>query len=323
MKKNIFIASVISLLVLSVSLEARGGGGHGGGRGGGGGRSMQRSPSMSRSARSSPVSRPQFNNRAGAGRQAVQSANRAQPSRQQVQQFMKGRSNSGLNRNARQYDGRYNRAGNNIRNNIGSRYPDRGNWFRNNNLGYYNRNANWWAGATALGVGAWLGWNNAEPYYYDYGYDDSNYAYNPNQYNDYGTDGVMSSGTSANTPIVDASSNSAPAVNTSSDQWMPLGVFAVSNNADDNSTPNMFMQLALNKSGEIEGTFHNATTDQSYALEGSVDQNTKLAAWRIADNENSPVIQTGIYNLTQDEAPVKIYYPNASPQEGLLVRVNN
>ena len=83
------------------------------------------------------------------------------------------------------------------------------------------------------------------------------------------------------------------------------------------------MQLALNKDGTISGTFYNTTTNEVYELEGEVDSSTKRAFWKIVDNKDSPVVETGIYNLTQDIVPILIHFSNGLTQNKVLIRVNN
>lgn len=346
-----------------IDLEARGGGGRGGGgggRGGGGGggrgggsaaRSVQRSPSMSRAApRPASVSRPNVNrpvtvnrpeintrpavNRPDANRDISRARNEGQ-TRNQVQQFMKDRPNTAQERrntgDLRQNinNDRFQNIGREARNNINSNYRNRNDWFNRNfwdrndlRPPYYNNTGNWWRAATAAGVGSWLGWRGS-PYYY--GYDDFGYygggwdqGYSDSSYTQ-PTQTTQPTYSEQSQAIETASSSS----NTGSNQWMPLGVFSVVKNSESTATPNMFVQLALNKSGAISGTFYNATTDKAYELEGWVDSESQRAAWKIADNSSSPIIETGIYNLTKDEAPVRIYFPNGSSQDRLLVRVES
>ncbi len=105
--------------------------------------------------------------------------------------------------------------------------------------------------------------------------------------------------------------------------WIALGVFALAASEESVASPNMFIQLAVNKQGIISGTFYNATTDQTYELEGLVDQNSQRAVWQIADTPNTPVTETGIYNLTDSEVPIRIYYANGQVKDMLLIRLED
>jgi hypothetical protein len=219
---------------------------------------------------------------------------------------------------------RFHNAGNTARNDVNSNYSNHGNWFNHDfwdqhhySPPYYNSNGNWWAAATASAIGGWLGWQ-IQPYYYD-------------NYDNFGSSGGywntsdIYSDSSYSQPIYSEQSQAigTAAANDANAQWMPLGVFTVTKNSDSPASPNMFVQLALNKTGGIAGTFYNATTDQTYALEGWVDPDSQRAAWTVAGNDQSPIITTGIYNLTQAEAPIRIYFPDGTSQDKLLVRVES
>src|SRR5262249_24871982 len=103
--------------------------------------------------------------------------------------------------------------------------------------------------------------------------------------------------------------------------WMPLGVFPAAKTATQAAYSNMYVQLALNRNGDVSGTYYNASTDKAVELVGSVDSETQQATWQISDNPNSPTMVAGLYNLTQDVAPVQVVFPNNSQQNWVLVRI--
>ncbi|MHC4402104.1 MAG: hypothetical protein ACYTG0_20730 [Planctomycetota bacterium] len=103
-------------------------------------------------------------------------------------------------------------------------------------------------------------------------------------------------------------------------QWMSLGVFALAD--EDEGDPSMFLQLAVNKDGVIAGTYHNTLTEQTLTVQGSVDKQSQRAAWSIGDAEKT-VMETGIYNLTQDETPVLIHFGDQQTQTWLMVRLED
>lgn len=369
MKKIVMCVLAVSFL-MGGYLEARGGGrggggGGGGGRGfsGGGGRSMNRSPSMSRTSYSRPqarnyerpanaqarnyqrpanLDRGQFANQGSRPGQG-QFAN--SPSRDQVKQFLNNK--PGDRQQARDLGNRQDRLNNdlnnrkdwanNVRNDVNRYHPDNRNWFNNNfwnnhgwHPGYWNDHTNWWGVATAVGVAGWLGWNRT-PYYY--GYDDdwyypsSSYSSQDSYSQGYSqgyTQGAQTASPQPAQPSYAESSQtieSAPSSDVASSDWMPLGVFALSKDGSTTATPNVYLQLALSKNGVISGTYYNSTTDQTYETEGAVDQSTERAAWKIANNENSPILETGIYNLTQDQAPVRVNFPDGRVQQMVLIRM--
>lgn len=200
---------------------------------------------------------------------------------------------------------------NNIGDNIGDRFPNLG-----DNLGWGDGNVNWWRAAGWATAANWLAWDNYNPLYYD-----SGYAYYPSDY----SETSYQTGTSTTT----AQDYSQPSEQTQTvaegesdqSQWLPLGIYALTKQGDMTSTPNMYLQLAINKDGVVAGTYYNSTTKQSYTLEGLADKSTQRVAWKMANNESSPILETGLYNLTQKQTPVKVNFANGQEQDWMLVRL--
>jgi hypothetical protein len=107
---------------------------------------------------------------------------------------------------------------------------------------------------------------------------------------------------------------------TSEEDWLPLGVFALSQgNAGDS---NMVLQLSVNKAGVISGTYYNTGTDMARPIKGRVDKESQRAAWTFADGKNTDVImETGIYNLTQDQTEALVHFGKDKTQQWLMVRL--
>jgi hypothetical protein len=103
-------------------------------------------------------------------------------------------------------------------------------------------------------------------------------------------------------------------------EWMPLGVFALVH--EESGDPTLFMQLQIAKDGTISGTYVNSAKDTTQTIQGSVDKKSQRAAWTVGDNSNT-VIETGLYNLTKEEAPALIHYGTEKTQEWLLVRMDD
>ncbi len=82
------------------------------------------------------------------------------------------------------------------------------------------------------------------------------------------------------------------------------------------------MQLAINKQGVISGTAYNTQTDQAQSVQGRVDKQTQRVALRIGNSENI-VLETGLYNLTQENAPLLVHFGKDKVDEWLLVRLDN
>lgn len=102
-------------------------------------------------------------------------------------------------------------------------------------------------------------------------------------------------------------------------EWMPLGTFAVST-SDKDAQPTRMIQLAVNRQGIVSGTLFNMQTDQAQSIQGQVDKETQRVAFRIGENERV-VVETGLYNLTQQEAPVLVHFGTDRVENWLLVRL--
>jgi hypothetical protein len=115
---------------------------------------------------------------------------------------------------------------------------------------------------------------------------------------------------------IDPPSNEAIAMQ---EEWMPLGTFAITA-GDSDVEPSRIIQLAVSKNGIISGTVFNTKTDQAYTVQGQVDKETQRVAFRIGDSDEV-IVETGLYNLTQDEAPILIHFGNEKAEPFLLVRL--
>jgi hypothetical protein len=170
-----------------------------------------------------------------------------------------------------------------------------------------------WAPADWFGVASWLGYD-AMPDDYDYG--------NTILYTG---DSVYVEGQpvgSAAEYYDQASSLAGTGASTQDDQaqWMPLGVFGFVQG--DQTNPTMVFQLAVNKQGIIRGNCYNTLTDTTLPVQGAVDKKTQRVAWTVGDNKKT-VFDTGLYNLTKDEAPALVHFGKDSTQEWLMVRLQN
>jgi hypothetical protein len=104
-------------------------------------------------------------------------------------------------------------------------------------------------------------------------------------------------------------------------EWLPLGVFALTSEGVNASS--MYLQLALSKNRIISGTFYNESTGATHPVEGMVDEPTQRAVWKAADGTNADlVMETGVYNLTQDQAEVLVHFGPEQTQTVLLVRLD-
>jgi hypothetical protein len=183
------------------------------------------------------------------------------------------------------------------------RYP--GAWFP----GRWALAATAWATATWATAGDYCGCSG-EPVYYDYG---ENVTYD---------DGTVYSGEQ---PIAtaeqyyDQASLIADSSNDSqNEEWLPLGVFAVMKEGQTN--PEKVVQLAVNKDGAIRGNLQDSLTDNVVQVYGAVDKQTQRVALHIQGND-SVLIETGLYNLTNDEVPVLVHLGPDKQEDRTLIRL--
>lgn len=187
---------------------------------------------------------------------------------------------------------------------------------------YFDKNPIFWSWAGFRTVSAIMPWNWNEGRYYDYGSGGGSY---------YDGTTVMADGEAVpaeeyaqqaeeialSVPEEDTESSDA-----SGDEWLPLGVFAVAQEGESSATPTMFMQLAVRKDGVIAGTYQNKETGETASLEGMVDGDSQRAAWTFA-GKTSPIVETGIQNLTMNETQVLVHFDGGDSKTYLLVRVDN
>ncbi len=100
--------------------------------------------------------------------------------------------------------------------------------------------------------------------------------------------------------------------------WLSLGVFGMVQGQQ--TDPTMIFQLAVNHQGAIRGNFYNTVTDATEPVHGAVDKKTQRVAWTMGDNK-STIIDTGLANLTKDEAPALMHFGKDRTQQWLLVRL--
>ena len=104
-------------------------------------------------------------------------------------------------------------------------------------------------------------------------------------------------------------------------EWLPLGVFALTQDGDSADTqPTVFLQLAVSKEGILAGTVQNTATDKMEEIEGMIDKKSGRAAWSIV-GKDSPIMEAGVANLTQEEVPALLHFADGTTQQWLLVRL--
>lgn len=214
------------------------------------------------------------------------------------------------------------------------------NCFTPNWIGHYP-NA-WWPGKWAVATTAWAAatWPYAsaycgctgEPTYYDYGsnvtYEDGNVymgdqpVATAQEYYDQ-ADQIAQAGSSADSssdnPANNANTESTAENADDNEEWIPLGVFAVIAEEDQTHTDKV-LQLALNREGVIRGNFQDLLTDKLTPVSGAVDKSSQRVSLKLEGND-SVIVETGLYNLTNDEVPILVHIGPDRQEGRVLIRL--
>jgi len=182
-----------------------------------------------------------------------------------------------------------------------------------------------WYPATWAALTGWFGggYSNAQPVDYAYGtggnvyYEGDTVYVNGEEYGDADAYTQEAVALAQSAPPAEEVNQADPA----EEEWLPLGVFAVA--AEDSDATHAVIQLAVNKQGVIAGTYANDTTGATRPLQGTVDLETQRVAITFADGRDTDrVLETGLSNLTQDEAPALFHFGPEQTQSVLLVRLD-
>jgi hypothetical protein len=101
-------------------------------------------------------------------------------------------------------------------------------------------------------------------------------------------------------------------------KWLPLGIFGLI--PERQKTPELVIQLAANKAGMIRGNLYTETAQKNLPVHGAVDKQHHRVAWTTADSSHL-VMETGLYNLTEDESTAMVYRRGQPSQTYTLVRL--
>ncbi len=190
------------------------------------------------------------------------------------------------------------------------------NWWSTHRIEYpYYPGFGYWGWAAWAPLTGWVDSGWTDPIYYNYG--ENVYYQDGNVY--YGDQPVCTE--AQYIEQAEAIAESVPDTKPAAKDWMPLGVFAITQDGEPTGAePTMFLQLAVSKQGILNGTFQNTATGTVKVVEGMVDKETQRAAWAAKD-ERRPLMETGIANLTHDLTPALVHFPDNSTQQVLLVRL--
>jgi hypothetical protein len=173
----------------------------------------------------------------------------------------------------------------------------------------------WWPGKWAAYGTAWAlttwpwasayGGCSSEPMYYDYG---SNVAYDEGQV--YMDDQPIATAQDYYDQATQIAATGAEAQN---EDWLPLGVFAVITDEAQTQTDKV-VQLAINRDGVVRGNYQDMLTEKVTPITGAVDKTSQRVSLRLEGNDQL-IVETGLYNLTNDEVPVLVHF-GPDRQEG-------
>jgi hypothetical protein len=169
-----------------------------------------------------------------------------------------------------------------------------------------------WAPSTWGAVAGYCGYGNATPISYNYGVNVTS------QNGNVSVDGQnVGTNEEFSQQAADLAQTGTEAETTDTEQWLPLGVFAMVRN--ENQHPQLIVQMAIDKQGILRGNFTDEITDQASPIHGAVDKQTQRAAWTVGGNKNT-VMEAGLSDLTDGEAPALIH-KNGKTDHWLLVRL--
>lgn len=191
-----------------------------------------------------------------------------------------------------------------------------GGWYTSHPGAWY---AAGWASNAAWNACTWntaagyVGYDQSPPMYYDYG---NNVTYQDNV--------VYMNGDEVGTSeeyyeqAATLATSGAQAEAPYDGDWLPLGVFALTKPEQTQSA--VSIQLAVNKDGIIRGNYTDTNSDKTQLIQGSVDKQTQRAVFTVGDDKTH-LIETGLYNLTKDEAPCLLHFGSDRTEQWLLVRL--
>ncbi len=192
----------------------------------------------------------------------------------------------------------------------------------NNPGSFWEENPGWAAFAVTRPL-AWATWGSLGSWC-GYGGQPAAYSYGENIY--YSGDQVYSGDQAIATTEEYAEqaatlATSVPSQSPDKTDWLPLGVFALTQDGQASGTePSIYVQLAISKQGVISGTFKNTLAGKAQPIEGMADKMSQRVAWCLVD-QTSPIMETGLSNLTQDTSPALVHFADGQTQQWLMVRI--
>lgn len=106
------------------------------------------------------------------------------------------------------------------------------------------------------------------------------------------------------------------------EDWMPMGTYAIaSTDANGEQVETGYvMQLAVNKEGRLRGNYYSEDAQDVRQIIGSVDSKSQRVAMQFVDDKQT-VLEVGLWNLTQETAPMLIHYDENDTAQLTLIRL--
>jgi hypothetical protein len=103
-----------------------------------------------------------------------------------------------------------------------------------------------------------------------------------------------------------------------STDWKPMGIFGITEK-DSTADPTKYLQIVISKSGAVAGELHDLTADTSTPIQGAIDPKTQRVAWKVGDTDTT--METGLYNLTQNETQLLVHQGTTQTEQKTMVRI--
>lgn len=181
---------------------------------------------------------------------------------------------------------------------------------------YFDNRFSWSVEASWPNLVVWLPWKWNRPIYYYYGPNGVIYYSETPDFTylvpvDSNLKFIAEAVRLANTP---------QPLSTDQSNWMPLGMYALSTDADSNEMPNEYLSLAVSKGGAISGAYINVRNNEMLEIRGAVDPKSQRVAWKFVDKD-WPIMESGMFNLTKEESTLLVHTSSHRTEPRVIVRV--
>jgi hypothetical protein len=173
----------------------------------------------------------------------------------------------------------------------------------------------WAAAATTAGVATWLGWAA-----YESTEDDSESGdtyYNTNYYETPTEDDTDETVEDTSTDEEASDDTAAEPEDVAAGDWLALGNYTVLN--DGGLPTSRFLQLSVDRQGNLRGTYYDGISNTSQNLRGHVEQSTQQAQWRL-DSNPQVVFRTNLADLTELNGSIQLNYPSGQQETWRITR---